>query len=188
MALHQGSECFTKWTHVETGQVVIRRLHRIVLQTRHGGLVTITGDKLPDSVQTWTEHPYVGVDLSQVLCAAKSLSRRSKRKACQLPVTAHWWLPREAKRRLEALHQAIERSTRMDHVENEDVLHRQVRRIEVQTHGTLYSLTGNRLPEYIAIYTGLGFKGRHVAQILLRPGSVSDGLQKQPVWPPAPPA
>ena len=63
------------------------------------------------------------------------------------------------------------------------VLHRQVRRIEVQTHGTLYSITGTRLPEYIGVHTGQGFKGHHTAQILLRSEPAPDGLSEAPGWP-----
>ena len=187
MALRQGGECFTKWIHVENGLTVVRRLHRIILQTRKGQLEVITGDKLPDSIQTWIGHPYVGVNLAQILLSGKSLSKCSKRKKCQLPATASWWLPREAKRRLEALHQAIECSTRLDHVENEEPLHRQIRRIEVLAQGISFSLTGKRLPEYIAICTGSRFKGRHTAQILLRPESACDGLHENSVWPTPPP-
>ena len=186
MALRQGSETFTKWVHVENGNVVVRRLHRIVLQTHDRGPQTISGDKLPDSIQTWTSHPYVGVGASKILGSPKSVSRQSRRKKCHLPVTATWWLPRDARRRLEALHQAIALSTRLDHVEGEEPLHRQVRRIEIQTHGDLYSLTGTRLPQYIAIHTGAGFKGRHTAQVLLRPESDGDGLLQLAGNPPVP--
>jgi hypothetical protein len=188
MALHQGGECFTKWTHTENGQVIVRRLHGIVLQTRDRGPETISGDKLPESIHTWTGHPYVGVSLSQVLRAGKGLSRVSKREKCQLPATATWWMPREVKRRLVALQQAIERSTRLDFVENGEPMHRQVRRIEVQTHGTLYSITGSRLPEYIGIHSGQGYKDRHTAQILLRSEPAPDDLSELPGWPKLTPA
>jgi len=185
MALHQGNECFTQWTHVEPGQVFHRRLHRIVLQPHDGGPETITGDRLPDFLQTCTGHAYVGVDLPRILLSRQSLSKRLKRHAPRLPATSRWWLPQEAKSRLEALRQTIECSTRLDHVENGQPVHRQIRRIEVLRHGRLHILTGKRLPEFIGICTGQGFKGQHSAQILLHPGADCEVFQEQTYWPPA---
>ena len=52
MALKQGKESFTKWTHVENGKVMVRRIHRIEIQARNGSLYTIRGDQLPDFIQT----------------------------------------------------------------------------------------------------------------------------------------
>ena len=47
MAITQDKECYTKWTHVENGKVLVRRIHRIEVQARNGGLYTLRGDKLP---------------------------------------------------------------------------------------------------------------------------------------------
>ena len=38
MAIKQDKECYTKWTHVENGKVLVRRIHRIEVQARNGGL------------------------------------------------------------------------------------------------------------------------------------------------------
>ena len=176
MALNQGGECFAKWTHVEDGQVLSRRLHRIVIQTADGDLKTITGDRLPDSIQTCSGLTYVGTSLAQTLLLPKSSSPRFEKRAPRLPAKDGWWLPQEVRDHLAALRQTIECSARLDNVENGPPLHRQVRRIEVQTRGRLYVFSGKRLPAFIGICTGEGFKGRHTAQILLSADSGSDGL------------
>jgi hypothetical protein len=186
MALRQGSECFTKWTHVESGEVLTRRLHRIVLQTPDGDVKKITGDALPDSIQTWSGHTYHGVNLARTLLRPKSTAKRSSGQAPRLPTTDGWWLPREARSRLAALRHALECSTRLDHIENGPPLHRQIRRIEVQTGGKLYAFTGKSLPEFIGIGTGQGFKGNHVAQILLAHDSISDVVQEHSYFATAP--
>jgi hypothetical protein len=188
MALRQGSECFTKWTHVESGQDVTRRLHRIVLQTPDGDVETITGDRLPDSIQTWSGHTYRGVNLAQTLLSPKSAPERVPGQAPRLPATDGWWLTREARSRLAALRQLLECSTRLDHLENGQPLHRQVRRVEVETRGWHLSFTGKSLPEFIGICTGQGFKGNHVATILLGHDSVFDGVQEHSYWCTAPAA
>jgi hypothetical protein len=188
MALHQGNECFTKWTHVESGQVVSRRLHRIVLQSSDGNVKTISGDRLPDWIKTSSEHVYCGLTLEQALDSSKEPCKRVLKQAPRLPAEDGWWLTREARRRLAALRQALECSTRLDHIENGPPLHRQVRRIEVQTTGRLYTYTGKSLPVFIGIATGQGFKDNHVAQILLSHDSVSDAVQEQSYWSAAPAA
>jgi len=67
MALQHGSEHYTKWTHVENGQVLSRRLHRMEIQARNGRLYIITGDKLPDFLQTCSGHGYKGRHVAQIL-------------------------------------------------------------------------------------------------------------------------
>ena len=67
MALQQGSERFTKWTHVENGKVLTRRLHRMEVQARDGRMYVIKGDKLPDSIQTNCGQGYKGEHLAQIL-------------------------------------------------------------------------------------------------------------------------
>ena len=52
MAIKQDEECYTKWTHAENGKVLVRRIHRIEVQARNGGLYVLRGDKLPDFIQT----------------------------------------------------------------------------------------------------------------------------------------
>jgi hypothetical protein len=67
MALKQGSERYTMWTHVENGKVLSRRLHRIEVQARDGRLHVIEGDKLPDFLQTCAGVGYQGLHLAQIL-------------------------------------------------------------------------------------------------------------------------
>ncbi|MHB8953130.1 MAG: hypothetical protein ACYC4U_09185 [Pirellulaceae bacterium] len=167
MALRQGSECFAKWTHVENGQVVSRRLHRIVLQTPSGDLRAITGDRLPDSLQTWSGHAFRGVSLARTLLSPPPVGQRVLGQAPRLAGSKGWFLPREARRRLETLQEALACSTRLDHIENGPPMHREIRRVELQVRDRLYAFTGKQLPEYIGICTGQGFKDNHVATILL---------------------
>ena len=183
MALHQGGECFAKWTHVEDGQEFTRRLHRIVLQTPNGRVKTITGDKLPDSIHTFTSHPYVGVDFCRTLILPETLPNRFKRRALlRLWCVGGWWVPREVRNHFAALHQLDACATRLDHVESGPPLHRQVRRIQVQTRGHNYVFYGKTLPVFIGICTGTGFKGKHTAQILLSSESSPNGLETELSW------
>ena len=185
MALRQGSECFTKWTHVEEGKVLNRRLHRIELQIGDGGLHTITGNRLPDFILTCTGHGYIGPDLAQILLSPKSPFHRFQKQASQLAAIACWPVSRQASSRLAALRQEVKCFTRLTHLENGQPMDRQLHRMEVLTHGRLYILTGDKLPEFIGICTGQGFKGQHTAQIHMSSESFSAALQKQDFWPPA---
>lgn len=179
MALRHGSECFTKWTHVEDRQVVTRRLHRIDLQTPDGRLRSIKGDKLPDFIQSCAGHGYASANLIQILLSPASCLPRGRKSECPLPAVTGWLLSRETRRRLAALRQTIECSTRLDHAENGNVVHRQVRRIEVQAGGYLHVLTGSKLPEFIGVHTGQGNKGEHRAQILMSPDSLADWVERR---------
>lgn len=67
MALQQGTEHFTKWTHVENGKVLTRRLHRLEIQALDGRLYVIQGDRLPDYIQTSAGQGFKGEHLAQIL-------------------------------------------------------------------------------------------------------------------------
>lgn len=67
MALKHKEEHFTRWTHVENGQVLNRRLHRIEVQANDGRLYVIAGDRLPDFIQTCTGVGHKGTHLAQIL-------------------------------------------------------------------------------------------------------------------------
>ncbi len=67
MALKQGEETFTKWTHVENGKVLVRRIQRLEVQARDGRLYVITGADLPDFIQTNTGNGRKGDNLAQIL-------------------------------------------------------------------------------------------------------------------------
>ncbi len=77
MALKQGSERFTKWTHVENGKVLTRRLHRIEVQASDGRLYVVRGDSLPDAIQTNCGTAYKGDHLAQILLKPGAISARS---------------------------------------------------------------------------------------------------------------
>ncbi len=67
MALKQGTETFTKWTHVENGKILVRRIQRLEVQARDGRLYIITGEDLPDFIQTNTGNGTKGDNLAQIL-------------------------------------------------------------------------------------------------------------------------
>jgi hypothetical protein len=71
MAIRHGDEYFTRWTHVENGKVLNRRLHRIEIQARDGRLYIVTGEKLPDFLQTCSGHGYKGEHIAQILMHPK---------------------------------------------------------------------------------------------------------------------
>lgn len=67
MALKHKEEFFTRWTHVENGQVLNRRLHRIEVQANDGRLYVITGKSLPDFIQTSAGSGHKGTHIAQIL-------------------------------------------------------------------------------------------------------------------------
>ena len=71
MALKHTGEHFTRWTHVENGRVLNRRLHRIEVQANDGRLYVITGDGLPDFIQTNTGNGHKGDHIAQILLDPK---------------------------------------------------------------------------------------------------------------------
>jgi hypothetical protein len=77
MAIKQDKECYTKWTHVESGKVLVRRIHRIEVQARNGGLYTLRGKELPDFIQTSAGEGHRGAHLAQILLSPESIPRRA---------------------------------------------------------------------------------------------------------------
>lgn len=67
MALNHKGVHFTRWTHVENGNVMNRRLHRIEVQANDGRLHVITGDRLPDFIQTNAGNGHSGKHIAQIL-------------------------------------------------------------------------------------------------------------------------
>ena len=87
MAIKQDKECYTKWTHVENGKVLVRRIHRMEIQARNGQLYVLRDDKLPDFIQTCAGVGYKGAHLAQILLRPETISRRSPFPA---PVAKPW--------------------------------------------------------------------------------------------------
>ena len=77
MAIKQDKECYTKWTHVENGKVLVRRIHRIEVQARNGNLYVLRGDKLPDFIQTSAGEGFKGEHLAQILLNPDSIPKRA---------------------------------------------------------------------------------------------------------------
>ncbi len=53
MALNHKGEYYTQWTHTESGKVMNRRLHLIMVQRGDRGLLELAGPDLPDSILTF---------------------------------------------------------------------------------------------------------------------------------------
>jgi hypothetical protein len=73
MALEHDGEYFTKLTHVENGNAIVRRIHRIEVQAADGRLHVIKGRYLPDFIQTNTGRGFKGVHLAQILLSPRSV-------------------------------------------------------------------------------------------------------------------
>lgn len=68
---------YTKWTHVENGKILVRRIHRIEVQARNGTLYTLRGQDLPDFIQTSAGEGYRGAHLAQILLNPETISQRT---------------------------------------------------------------------------------------------------------------
>ena len=73
MALHHGEEHYTKWMHIENGNMMVRRLHRIEIQARDGRLYVIRGKNLPDGFVSNTGHGHKGEHIAQILLRPESI-------------------------------------------------------------------------------------------------------------------
>ena len=76
MAIKQGTECYTKWTHMENVQPMTRRIHRIEIQARNGELYVIKGEDLPECITTSCGVGLKGKHLAQILIKPKSVAKR----------------------------------------------------------------------------------------------------------------
>ena len=73
MALHHGEEHYTKWMHIENGNMMVRRLHRIEIQARDGRLYVIRGKNLPDGLVSNAGHGHKGEHIAQILLRPESI-------------------------------------------------------------------------------------------------------------------
>ena len=64
MAIKQGSECYTKWTHVENGRVLVRRIHRIEVQARNIDALTLVTGRTADTGVHGLGEQFAPFDLS----------------------------------------------------------------------------------------------------------------------------
>ena len=77
MALKQGNDSYTKWTHVENGNVMVRRIHRIEIQDRKGRLHVLSAETLPDFIQTSAGVGHKGKHMAQILFGPESVKGRA---------------------------------------------------------------------------------------------------------------
>jgi hypothetical protein len=67
-----------------------------------------------------------------------------------------------------------EQYTKWVHVENGKVMVRRIHRMEIQARtGVMYTLRGKDLPDFVQTSAGDGYKGAHLAQILLKPEKIA---------------
>jgi hypothetical protein len=59
--------------HIENGNVMVRRLHRIEIQARDGRLYVIRGKNLPDGFVSNTGHGHKGEHIAQILLRPESI-------------------------------------------------------------------------------------------------------------------
>jgi hypothetical protein len=95
MALRHKDERFTKWMHIEDGQVMHRRLHRLEVQSRDGRLHIITGDKLPEFIGTFAGQGYRGAHVAQILLYPESISVASSMSPEQVTPLGAWPVGRD---------------------------------------------------------------------------------------------
>lgn len=72
MALKHGSTHYTKWMHMENGQVMVRRIHRMEIQDAVGRLHTIQKDDLPEAVVTSAGEQHKGRAIARILLRPRS--------------------------------------------------------------------------------------------------------------------
>ena len=72
MALQHGSEYYTKWMHMENGQVMVRRIHRMEIQDALGRLNVIAKDQLPEAIVTTTGEANKGKHIARILLRPRS--------------------------------------------------------------------------------------------------------------------
>ncbi len=72
MALKHGSDHYTKWMHMENGQVMIRRIHRMEIQDALGRLHEINKEQLPEAILTSTGEANKGKHIARVLLRPRS--------------------------------------------------------------------------------------------------------------------
>jgi hypothetical protein len=77
MAMKQGTEYYTKWTHMENSSPMTRRIHRIEIQARNGELYVIKGEDLPECITTACGVGLKGKHLAQILIRPKSVAKTS---------------------------------------------------------------------------------------------------------------
>ncbi len=75
MAVKQGTAYFCKWLHYESGRLTHRRLNVLEIQARDGLVYTVQGDKLPQSLVTYTGDKVQGQNVAQILLHPEKTKR-----------------------------------------------------------------------------------------------------------------
>ena len=64
--LKNGDVPYTKLTHLENGNLRVRRIHRIEVQTSDGRVFLLDGDPLPDESHRWGRKKYIAQNLGRI--------------------------------------------------------------------------------------------------------------------------
>lgn len=80
MAIKRGREYFTYCTHIENGDVVPRRIHRLEVKDAKGKTHILTGKKLPDLIVTNAGDGHKGAHTGYVLLGKEPAQRKAKTK------------------------------------------------------------------------------------------------------------
>jgi hypothetical protein len=73
MALKDGNLYYTKYTHVENGQMLVRRVHRLEIQAWDGRLYVVEGKDLPDGIVSFSGKGVKDAHVLQVLVPKRAL-------------------------------------------------------------------------------------------------------------------
>jgi hypothetical protein len=90
MALKHGSDHYTKWMHMENGQVMVRRIHRLEIQDAKGRLHMITRDRLPEAIVTSTGDAKKSPHIARILLRPQSVSLMDWQSLDLIPATFLW--------------------------------------------------------------------------------------------------
>ena len=90
MALKHGSDHYTKWMHLENGQVLVRRIQRLEIQDALGRLHHVTGRHLPEAIVTSTSEPKKHKPTARILLRPRSSLLEEWRSLDSEPSTLVW--------------------------------------------------------------------------------------------------
>ncbi|MDZ4779950.1 MAG: hypothetical protein SGJ19_06840 [Planctomycetia bacterium] len=77
MAINSGGEIHCKLTHIENGNVTVRRIRQMIVQAPSGVVSALIGNQLPDAISLYSGTPQKGNALEVLLRERPPLSLRA---------------------------------------------------------------------------------------------------------------
>ncbi len=90
MALKDREGYYAKFTYVENGQVLTRRIHKFDLQARDGQLYHVEGKDLPDGLTMYAGAGRKGNHLAELILPKSALRRRDQVRPPKWPNRRDW--------------------------------------------------------------------------------------------------